>query len=58
MCPVKGPSIKDVRTRTGRGGGSQKRTHADAGGRGVQWQNADVLKIHIFTRIFEVYLLY
>ena len=30
----KGPSIKDVRTRGGRGV-SQKRTHADAGGRGV-----------------------
>ena len=31
---TKGPSIKDVRTRGGRGV-SQKRTHADAGGRGV-----------------------
>ena len=34
------------------GGGSQKRTHADAGGRGGQWQNADVLEIQIFTKIF------
>ena len=31
----KGPSIKDVRTRGGRGV-SQKQTHADAGGRGGQ----------------------
>ena len=30
----KGPSIKDVRSRGGRGV-SQKRTHADAGGREV-----------------------
>ena len=52
----KGPSIKDVRTRGGRGGVSQKRTHADAGG--GHWQNADVLKIQIFTKIFEVYLVY
>ena len=50
-------SIKDVRTRGGRGV-SQKRTHADAGGRGGQWQNADVLKIQIFTKIFEVNLAY
>ena len=53
----KGPSIKDVRTRGGRGV-SQKRTHADAGGRGGHWQNADVLKIQILTKIFEVYLVY
>ena len=45
----KGPSIKDVRTRGG-GGVSQKRTHADAGGWGGQWQNADVRKIQIFTK--------
>ena len=32
---TKGLSIKDVRTRGGRGGVSQKRIHADAGGRGV-----------------------
>ena len=28
------------------------------GGGGGQWQNADVLKIQIFTKIFEVYLVY
>ena len=43
----------------GEGGGvSQKRTHADARGRGGQRQNADVLKIQIFTKIFEVYFVY
>ena len=45
----KGPSIKDVRTRGGRGV-SQKRTHADAGGRGGQWQKADVRKFKFLPK--------
>ena len=54
-----GPSIKDVCTRGGRGV-SQKRTHADAGGgrAGGQWQKADVNKIRIFAKIFEVLLVF
>ena len=44
-----GPSIKDVRSRGGRGV-SQKRTHADAGGRGGQWPKADVLKFKFLPK--------
>ena len=44
-----GPSTKDVRTRGGRGV-SQKRTHADAGGEGGQWQKADVLKFKFLPK--------
>ena len=35
---------------------NSKRGHMQTQGKGGQWQNADVLKIQIFTKIFEVYL--
>ena len=39
-------------------GGLVKSGHMRMQGEGGQWQNADVLKIQVFTKIFEVYLVY
>ena len=45
----KGPFIKDIRTRGGRGI-CQKQTHADAGGGGFRGKKADVVKFKLLPK--------